>query len=194
MTTATVNKQWTAQEYLAFERKSKEKHEFLHNTLIPTAGASKDHNIIGGNLFALLWFFLRDSDCIVFQNDMRVFNPLTGSYFYPDVVISAGVPILSEDAEGDILTNPALIIEVLSPSTAVYDKTDKFIASRSSPSLVEYVLVAQDRMDFEIYRKQEHEHWTSLRLTEAQSVLTFHSLPGFECLLSEAYKKVLKVL
>ncbi len=100
---------FTADEYLAFERASQHRHEFIYNTLIERAGATKIHNYITTALFGLLYNLLRGTDFEVLGSDMRVFNPQNGSYFYPDIVISDGE---AKTIENDNLINPILVIEV----------------------------------------------------------------------------------
>ncbi len=165
------------EDYLAFERGSQTKNEFLFESIIPMAGATFEHNIISGNLFAMIWIYLKKekSNSFVFQNDMRTYNPLNQSFTYPDVVVSGGKPIFREDETMDNLINPLLIIEVLSASTAIYDKTDKFIAYKTIPSLKEYVLVSTDSPEIEIFRK-ENEHWELIKLRNISDVIHFKSI------------------
>lgn len=177
----------TEEAFLAFERESLDKNEFLYNTIIPMAGASFEHNVIVGNLFGLIWFHLRKSKNFVFQNDMRTHNPVNKSYMYPDVVVSDGKPIF-KDSEMDNLINPLLIIEVLSSTTAIYDKTDKFIACKSIPSLQEYVLISPDAPDVEIYQRDSDEHWSLIKYTNPEAEFHLKSI-NFSCILNEIYEK-----
>jgi Uma2 family endonuclease len=154
----------TAAEYLAAERKSLERHEFFNGEIIPVGGASLSsqnnmggasfsHTTISSNLVILLGYALWNKDYVVHQSDMRVHDPVSGSYFYPDVVVTEGKPSF-EDDRFDTLLNPALVIEVLSAGTAAYDRGDKALAYRQIPSLREYLLVSQD--------KAVAEHWVRL--------------------------------
>lgn len=104
-----ISSSFTAEEYLSFERASQHRHEFIYNTLIERAGATKIHNYITIALFGLLYNLLRGTDFEVLGSDMRVFNPQNGSYFYPDIVISDGE---AKTIENDNLINPVLVIEV----------------------------------------------------------------------------------
>ncbi len=97
------------EEYLAFERASDTKHEFIYQTIVPTAGANLEHNFIASNLSTIIWHFLKNSDSGVFQSDMRIINSINGSYFYPDVCVSEGKPKM---ISRDILSNPLLVIEM----------------------------------------------------------------------------------
>ena len=183
-----INKISSIEEYLSFERASLTKNEYLFEAIIPMAGATIEHNIISGNLFALIWLFLKNQKSlnIVFQSDMRTFNPSNNSFMYPDVVVSDGKPVLREDGKMDNLINPILIIEVLSKSTAVYDKTDKFIACKSIPSLKEYVLVSTDTPEIEIYRKENDTHWELVKQLDLTKLVQFKSI-NLEFALSEIY-------
>ena len=176
------------EEYLAFERESLTKHEFLYQNIIPMAGASFEHNLLAMNLAALIWVHLRKSNKIVFQNDLRTYNPINGSFIYPDIVVSDGKPIFREDGKLDNLLNPVLIVEVLSTTTAVYDKSDKFIACKSIPSLQEYVLISTDIPEIEIYRRAENDHWLLIKERNPTNKVYFNSI-DFEFELGEIYEK-----
>lgn len=178
------------EDYLAFERESLTKNEFLYQSIISMAGASFEHNIIAGDLFAFIWNHLRSqkSNKFVFQNDMRTYNPVNQSFMYPDIVVSDGKPIFREDQKMDNLMNPILIVEVLSESTAVYDKSDKFIACKSIPSLQEYVLISTDTPEIEIYRRESEDHWILIKQRESISKVHFNSI-DFEFELGEIYER-----
>jgi Uma2 family endonuclease len=111
----TIKETITPEAYLSAERKSETKNEFINGEIIPMSGASLSHNIISSTLSRLLGNQLADKDYIVCQSDMRVHNPLTQSYFYPDVVVIEGEAKLIDNEFGNLL-NPVLIIEVLSPA------------------------------------------------------------------------------
>lgn len=176
------------EEYLSFERESLTKHEFLYQYIIPMAGASYEHNLLAGNLFAIIWLHLRKTNKDVFQNDMRTNNPVNGSFMYPDVVVSDGKPIFREDGKLDNLMNPILIVEVLSTTTAVYDKSDKFIACKSIPTLQEYVLISTDTPEIEIYRREENDHWLLIKERNAMNKVYFSCI-DFEFELGDIYEK-----
>jgi Uma2 family endonuclease len=168
-----VQTQIDIEQYLAFERASDTKHEYLFNTIIARKASSFEHNVISGNLAALIWFHLRKSEAKVFQNDMRTYNPINQRFMYPDVVVSDGKPMFRQDEKMDNLTNPVLVVEILSESTAVFDKTDKFIAYKSIPSLKEYVLILTDSPEIEIYRKSTADHWLLIKTHQLESKITF---------------------
>jgi Uma2 family endonuclease len=174
--------------YLSFERESLTKNEFLFHTIVPRVSSSFEHNIINGNLSAIIWFHLRQSDKIVFQNDMRTYSPINQGFMYPDIVVSDGKPIFREDGKMDNLMNPVMIIEVLSPSTAVYDKSDKFIACKSIPTLQEYLLVSTDTPEIEIYRRESEDHWSLIKEREINNTVHFNSI-SFSFELGEIYQR-----
>ena len=149
---------YTPEEYLALERKAEYKSEYINGQIFAMSGASRDHglitrasrehNLIAGNLFGELRARLRGRPCEAYVSDMRVKVHPTGLYTYPDVVITCGEPIF-EDRQLDTLTNPTVIIEVLSRSTEAYDRGEKFAHYRRLESLTDYVLVAQDKVRVE---------------------------------------------
>src|SRR5262245_25063661 len=110
---ALPHKTWTEEAYLEFERASDTKHEFYRGEIFAMAGASLNHNRITGNSFGSLYAQLRGRSCEIFQNDLRLKVSAAGLYTYPDIIVVCGKPALSDDKE-DTLTNPTLIIEVLS--------------------------------------------------------------------------------
>jgi Uma2 family endonuclease len=151
---------WSADDYLAFERASQEKHEFVDGQVYLMTGASRRHNLIVVNLVITLGGQLRGGPCEMYASDMRL--RVGRDFFYPDLSMVCDEPQFADDTF-DTLLNPALIIEVLSPSTEQYDRGRKFEKYRALESLREYVLVAQDRPYVERYTRQ-NDGWL---LTEA---------------------------
>ena len=113
------------EEYLAGERTSSAKHEFLNGQVYALAGASRNHNLIVANLIAELHSQLKQRSCTVFPSDLRIKISATGLYTYPDVSVVCGETWF-DDSHQDTLLNPTLIIEVLSPSTEHYDRGGNF--------------------------------------------------------------------
>jgi Uma2 family endonuclease len=132
------------EEYLASERQSEVRNEYVGGQVLAMTGGGRSHGIISLNIAASLHGQLRGHPCEVYSNDMRVTVSRTRAYFYPDVVVVCGGPQV-EDAHEDTLVNPTLIVEVLSPSTKEYDHGTKWEHYRQLPSLQDYLLVAQDR-------------------------------------------------
>ena len=149
----------TPEAYLAFERAQFDaRHEFLHGDIMAMAGASRWHNRIVTNLVVSLSNQLRGRPCDVFSSDMRVKIPATGLYTYPDVIASCDDPQFEDDVL-DTLLNPTVIIEVLSPSTEAYDRGAKFAHYRNIDAMQLYLLVAQEKPQIEIFRRQESGDW-----------------------------------
>lgn len=146
------------EEYLAFERRSEEKHEYLAGEAFAMTGASREHNLIVTNVVAELRQQMKGRPCQVYPNDMRVKVDASGLYTYPDVAVVCGEARF-EDEQVDTLLNPTLIVEVLSDSTEAYDRGEKFEHYRKLPSLAEYLLIAQDRPHVEQYVRQADGHW-----------------------------------
>ena len=146
------------EEYLALERKAERKSQYLNGEILAMAGASREHNLIVGNLVREIGNQLRGGPCEVYPSDMRVRVRETGLYTYPDVSVVCGAPEI-EDAHGDTLLNPTLLIEVLSSSTGNDDRGWKSEHYRRIPSLQEYLLVPQDEPRVQRYRRRGEREW-----------------------------------
>lgn len=177
----------TPEQYLAMERHSETRNQFLNGEVFAMTGASREHNLLVANLLAGLHSQLRGRTCEAYANDMRVKVSATGLYTYPDVVVVCGQPQL-EDAELDTLLNPTLIAEVLSDSTEDYDRGTKFAHYRTLPSFSEYLLVAQNEVHVEHFIRQS-DGWL---LTETRDLTATLDLPSIGCRLSLAdiYERV----
>lgn len=176
------------EEYLTLERQAQHKSEYLNGEIFAMSGASRRHNLITVNIAAGLHAQLRQRPCEVYTNDMRVKVSPTGLYTYPDVVVVCDTPQF-EDAELDTLLNPTLIVEVLSKSTADYDRGGKFEHYRTLASLQEYLLVAQDRCHIVHYIRQPDNTWVLSETHVLNDRLPLPSLSA-QLLVSEAYTKV----
>jgi Uma2 family endonuclease len=121
----------TPAEYLALERQSQERHEYYGGELRLMAGASRKHNIIAGNLFAVLHQQLRSKPCRPFMSDMRVWIASAQRYFYPDIAVICGTEPFVEE---DVATDATVIIEVLSETTEAFDRGEKFESYQRLPS------------------------------------------------------------
>jgi Uma2 family endonuclease len=147
----------TVEAYLAFERASAERHEYVAGRVVALAGASRAHNLITANVTRELGNQLKGTPCETYASDMRVrTTPLR--YCYPDVVVACGEPAF-EDDELDTLLKPTVLVEVLSHSTEHVDRVEKFAEYRAIPTLREYLLVAQDRIHLEHYVRQPDGEW-----------------------------------
>ena len=177
----------TPEQYLAMERQAEFKSEYFAGEIYAMAGGSKEHNRISGDVFGLLWTQLRDRPCAVYNSDMKI-RVAGDHYAYPDVVVVCGEEEY-EDEETDVLLNPTLIVEVLSPTTEAWDRGGKSEQYRQRESLREYVLVAQDRPHVERFARQVSGQWL---LTEGNGLEAVLSLPSIGCglALAEVYRKV----
>lgn len=163
--------------YLRRERMAtRDKHEYLDGWIIRMPGASLSHNLIVSNLNRELHAPLRAQGCRAVTSDLRVALPSTDAYAYPDVVIFCGEPDIDDDPM-DTLHNPQIVIEVLSDSTADYDRGEKFARYRQLDSLQEYVLLAQDRPHVEHYVRQDDRSW---QFTETDDLDAALMLPSVE--------------
>jgi Uma2 family endonuclease len=182
LNTATTLK-ISIEDYLQGELISDVKHEYINGEVYAMAGAKRAHNVIAGNIFAILHNHLRGTPCRVFVADMKV-GILTQSddcFYYPDVQVSC-------EKQGHDLYNaePKLIIEVLSDSTERKDRVEKFHDYRKLNSLEEYVLVAQDSLRIEIYRRRNG--WDVELLGEGKS-FQFESV-GLDLTVADVYQDV----
>jgi Uma2 family endonuclease len=184
-----IEKQYfTPQEYLALEEKADFKSEYINGKIIPMAGGTANHNRIAGNFFAILNFALKQQDYEVFNSDMRLWISQRQIYTYPDITIVAG-ELEFFDNRKDILLNPKVIVEVLSKSTATYDREGKFKAYRTIPSFEEYLLLEQNRISVEHYSKTANKRWSLQEYDEEDELITLVSIP-LEITLRDLYNKV----
>ena len=146
----------TVEEYLAFERTSSVKHEYRHGQVYAMAGASNNHVIIAGNLFAILRVGLRGQGCRPYISDTKVHIATKNTYYYPDVSVSCDP---QESGLHDFLAYPCLIVEVLSDTTEAFDRGEKFRDYRALENLDEYVLVSQKQIAVEVFRRNDTGQW-----------------------------------
>lgn len=195
---------FTVEEYLAFERASNERHEYLDGVIYAMdestspqamAGESEDHGIICMNLSGLLFAQLRGTPCRAFSKDTKVrcgrYRSYTreGLYAYPDLLVVCG-PSQYHDQAQDVLLNPTVIVEVLSPSTEIFDRGDKLHRYRRwLPTLTDYVLVAQDRPLVDHYHRQEDGTWVLHTLEGLDAHLHLDSI-ACTVPLAEVYERI----
>ena len=177
---------FTAEEYITQERKAFHKSEYLDGQIFAMSGASRAHSLITSNISNRLYNQLVGSDCEVHSSDMRV-QPSPIAYFYPDVVVACGEPRFEDDVF-DTLLNPVVIVEVLSPSTAAYDRAEKFEHYQQLASLRDYILVSQHRFCVEHYRRQD-QHWEHTEFCAPEDVMSLISI-GCKISLRDIYTRV----
>lgn len=186
---AEAQRHWSVEEYLAFERTSEIKHEYLDGEIFAMSGASRSHNRISWNIVAALDPQLKESGCEGFVSDQRVQIPATGLFTYPDVVVVCGEPELYGDETPETLVNPTLIVEVLSSTTEDYDRGRKFAHYRGIPSLQLYLLVAQERAHVERFERQPNGLWLLYETDDLEERLDLPAV-GAGLALSDVYYRV----
>ena len=143
------NSPFTAADYLVWEADQLDRHEFLDGEVFAMAGAGEAHNTLAGNIYIHLREHLRGTPCRVFMSDMKLKPAHANHYFYPDLMVTCS----AADRENRMIkSEPTLIVEILSASTAAYDRGAKFASYRQIPSLREYAMVDIDTRLIEIYR------------------------------------------
>lgn len=180
---------WTEEDYLDFERSVETKHEFDRGEVYAMAGASEQHTLIATNIAASLNFQLKGRDCRVYQSDLRVKVADSGLYAYPDVTVVCGERQFT-DEKRDTITNPTVLIEVLSPSTENYDRGTKFRRYRALETFQEYVLVEQDVPHVEHYQRQADGGWMLKDVIGLDSVIELSSI-SCTLALTDVYDKTL---
>ena len=178
---------YRAAEYVVLENEAETKSEFFNGQIYAMAGASPTHVRISGNVYHAIRTQLRGKPCEPFNSDLRVRVNETGAFVYPDVTVACPPLTFAED-DANALTNPVVIVEVLSPSTEANDRGVKWNHYQHVRSLRDYVLVAQDRMRVEHYSRLDDGSWRYL-VAENESAL---SLSSIECQLNldEVYERV----
>ena len=183
-----ATKRYTASEYLALEDKAEFKSEFINGKIIPKAGASANHNKIALNLCRLLPLAIGEQTYEIFMSDMRLWLLEYNRYNYPDLMVVAGDPVFVDQRQMEV-TNPCLIIEILSSSTQAYDHDSKFRQFRSIPSFREYVLVYQNGYEVDHYVKESEDRWVLMTYKGEESVIELVSMQ-IEIRLKDLYKRV----
>jgi len=188
---------FTVDQYLAMERAADERHEYLDGEVFAMAGEATPYGFISTNLVISLGTQLKKSPCGVLTKDTKVrsgpsprgLNSRKGLYSYPDVIVVFGEPEY-HDAEKDVILNPKVIIEVLSPSTEAFDRGEKSNRYQSwNDSLTDYLLVAQDQMLVEHYSRQPKGAWLLRRYEGRKAVVPIPSI-GCKLKLVDVYDRI----
>lgn len=146
------------EEYLAMERDATEKHEYYEGEVFEMTGASREHNEIFSNVFGELAYKLKGKGCKPYGSDFRTHVQKNTLYTYPDILIVCGEPELT-DNHFDTVTNPSVIIEILSKSTRNYDIGKKFMLYRDIPSLKEYIVIDSEKLFVQNNVKVSEKSW-----------------------------------
>lgn len=178
---------YTLEEYLKLDSEREEKIEYWNGHVFTLAGASVNQNQIQLNLILSLGNKLRGKGCRVFGSDMRIKVPAYPPYRYPDLSALCSTAEFEKLGTQDLLANPALLIEILSDSTADFDRGYKFTYYKSIESFTEYLLIAQDRPHVSQFVKQADNAWLNYEFNNIDDVFRVESL-GCELSLNELYQ------
>ncbi len=180
---------YTLEEYLELDHTGEEKIEFWDGHIFTLAGASINHNRIQRNCTTYLQNKLQGRKCEVFPSDTRIKVPAYLPYRYPDLSALCGNPIIEMLGKQELLVNPTVIFEVLSDSTADFDRSYKFTYYKSIESFTEYILIAQDRPHVSQFVKQAENSWVNHEFNSLDEKFLIESLEC-ELALSEIYENV----
>ncbi|APB33679.1 Uncharacterized protein conserved in cyanobacteria [Gloeomargarita lithophora Alchichica-D10] len=175
MIAQVTSRTYTPEEYLALEIASETRNEYINGAIIPMPGGMPNHNLIILNLASILHFALKTQGYQVFVTDQRLWIPDYKIYTYPDIMVISGNFMLQEGRK-DTITNPVMVVEVLSESTANYDRGQKFQFYRSIPSLQEYLLVDQYSYSVQHYSKLNERKWEFQEYISPTEVIEFTAI------------------
>jgi Uma2 family endonuclease len=188
MTIATDKSTYSFAEYLALEETAAYKNEYQDGEIVPMTGGTTDHNKIALNFAAYVKFALKGQKYNIFIGDVKLWIPQYRQATYPDVMVIKGEPIYHETGKTTV-TNPRLIVEVLSKSTQNYDQGDKFLYYRSLPEFQEYILISQSRPYVMQYNKTEQGKWLLTEYSSENQNLSLVSL-NFDLSFAEIYEEI----
>jgi len=186
---ANPQQRYTLEEYFELERKSEERFEFWNGEVFSMGGVSHEHAQIEVNLISKLSARLAGRGCRLYPANMRIKVPTAPPYRYPDLSALCDEAQYEKIGGIDALTNPSLIVEVLSPSTEAYDWGEKFLRYKSIPSFSEYMLVAQHQPFVTQFVKQSSGDWIRYDFADLGDNVKLHSL-NCEMNLSEVYQDI----
>lgn len=160
----------TPEEYLEYERQAEGRHEYWGGEIHAMSGGSPNHSSLSGNAFAALRDRARSKGCRAFESNLKVYAPAKDGFLYPDAHVVFGALKLY-DKVGDAVTNPVLVIEVLSPSTERYDRGVKFAPYRSIPGLREILFVDQEQPAVELFTRCKDSGWQMTEVVGLEGVI-----------------------
>ena len=172
----TQSHYYSPEEYLQLEELTEAKNEYHDGEILPMTGGTFKHNQIAGNCYVTLKLALRKQNYQVAIGDVKLWIPLIRRFVYPDVMVIAGTINYFENRH-DTITNPLIIIEVLSQSTKDYDRGDKFEYYRSLPSFQEYLLISQFKVHVEHFVKTSENQWLLSEYAQLEAQLELNTIP-----------------
>lgn len=182
-------RRYTLEEYFALELASEEKYEYFDGEVFNMSGGSRDHEQIIANCLVALRTALRGRSCRIYPSNLRVIVPSQPPYRYPDLTALCDAPRFKKIGGVDALTNPALVVQVLSASTEAYDRSDKFTHYKSIETFAEYVLIAQRRAHATQFTREKNGIWTHREYNDLEAVIRLAS-PECELRLRDLYEAV----
>jgi Uma2 family endonuclease len=184
-------KVYTFAQYLAYEERSLEKNEFYNGQIIPMSGSKFNHNLIATNVMRAIGNKVEnmENDYLVLNSDQKVYIEAENVALYPDALVICGQPEFWNGRE-DLITNPIVIVEVLSKSTRKYDLTDKFLLYQNLPSFKEYITIEPYKSKVCSWYHQDSETWKTSLVTDLTQAVWIRSL-DITILLSDIYRKVI---
>ncbi len=186
---ANSSNYYTPEEYLELEINTEERNEYRDGKIVPMVGNSFNHNHLVLNLASSLILAFRKQPYFVFACNQRIWISKRRVYTYPDIMVVQG-DLQLQAGRKDTITNPLVIVEVLSKSTQAYDRGEKFKFYRTIPTFQEYILVDQYSMYVEQYYKTEGSKWIFSEIEGEEASLTLNTI-DFEITLTDLYDKVI---
>jgi len=180
-------RQFSIEDYLSLEKDSRLKHEYYKGDIFAMGGARPDHNRIVSNLTRALNLRMKGKSCDIFGSDQRVHVPANSLFTYPDLVIFCGQPTFYKDDMS--LTNPAVLVEVLSPTTKDYDRVTKLKLYQDIPSLQEYIVIDHQPFLVEHWKKQEERGWALEKYDQQTDHFLIRTI-NIEVPLEEVYRNI----
>ncbi|MDQ2747159.1 MAG: Uma2 family endonuclease [Acidobacteriota bacterium] len=180
----------TLDEYLEFDYNAEGRYEYFDGEIVEMSGGSPEHSLLGSRLSRLLGNQLDSKGCLVYSSEVKIKVPTMLPYRYGDISALCGKPIYELFGKQKLLTNPSLIIEVLSPSTEKYDRISKLKAYKLIQSLREYMLVWQDKKFIMLFTKHNEKFWFQSEYVEGETL----KLESLECELkvNEIYQGIIE--
>jgi Uma2 family endonuclease len=188
MLAETEKRYYTPEEYLALDEAAEYKSEYLDGEILPMTGGTANHNKIALNFCRIFPLTVSGQNYEIFINDLRLWIPRYRLYTYPDVMVIQGEPVYQGNNTTTV-TNPLLIVEVLSKSTKDYDRGEKFLYYRSIPELREYILIDQYKYHVEQLTKTADDKWLFTEYESEDSVLAMDSVE-FQISLTDIYDRI----
>ena len=167
---------YTIEEYAAVERVGVARYEYWDGDIVCMSGGSQVHGRITGNVYAELHAPLKKRACTPFNTEIPIKTPMLPPYRYPDASVACGNPVFEKFLGIDLLTNPVLVVEVLSPHTEAVDRKEKFEAYKAIETVREYLLIAQNAPLITHYVKQENNEWKRFDTADLTATLTLNAI------------------